>query len=1195
MDIYLPQSRNAPFPTRLWMYIRSLLLFWVLLLVLFNVHTGAAQSNANITVSPKEGAAGEIFIVSGNGFTPGAATLFWNGEPFGTFHISKEGSFETNFVAPPFAPDGEHKISVCAGDPCLTGQSAQSATQAVVITGPMAVFAAQIGFVHLDNREDEATALQFKRLLEAYGPDVRLIRKDETAKHDFTQYDLVIVNSSTGYEDRWGTPAEVNQIAKSRRILGLGEGGNALFGQPELKLEIGHPYGVGDTTTGLVALANPDLIFKKRPHGFAAYNQQALPVYIEGQQMKHAVTFSDVTSDMLPLASVAVFEGSTQMAVVVNQGCRTIWGFNDGPDKMTAAGRALFANTVFFTLSTGCDFDTRTLCGTLSSPADIPSARSIDFDEQKDTAIIADLYRSRYGVRFESGRVAQATIKADQANNPQKSYSSPNVAFNTDTSGNGSGNVPMRIGFDREMSHVGAWLGNGDANVQASLRAYDALGYEICAVPISTVPGSHTSFAGIYDALGRIASLNLDYGSSLRNESIDDLTFGAARYADQIRICRTGPNGCVPVPNAPVHLLREGKDTGEILYSDINGYLPERGKVQFGDALWARVPVSTTERYTLYHTTETPLPVTPNAFVDGTMTVNIGYPLMAFSLDFSTQWDLSFDASYRAQLRTRIEEASNHLYDFTDGQMALGKVRIYQNFDRWEEADVRLYTSNTTRPKAEIGGMVAAPTNDPLVAALTYYPGYVYMGSTWSRYGTAFVPPGISINQDWALALAHELGHYLLYLYDTYLSLNEQNQPIEIDTCTGSAMGWAYEEGNTEFVFDVAHWNSACAATLANQILKRTEWATIRLWYPNLIQPTIVNPGPDAPPTSVTEITFQPPSTPGTPGVNQTFALLYTDAENASTAARAFLIRGQRVLDQGKPISGTTSITLNGAGAGDRFCLFDISSNGISRRQFGCKLVAVGDNSLTMKKNLSWAPMVELSPVTSHTVVISVTQAVEVGQTLGAVLYPEDQNQATPINLIRNGDLHTGTFLSPIPATGAYVSIHVNEAATGVDPRREAMVEYGTGGSGAYGPASRLPGVPIISGDGQAEYAPGEAVELEAGEFIAWQSMAGSPSSPGSGEIVGTSYRLLALPPRLAAGGTVAIRLPDTPVPTARSLHQDEDLAIHLWQDGDWVPLASQQITDPQGGAKIMAPSQGVGIYAILTQSVDIYLPLIQR
>jgi hypothetical protein len=771
------------------------------------------------------------------------------------------------------------------------------------------------------------------------------------------------------------------------------------------------------------------------------------------------------------------------------------------------------------------------------------------------------------------------------------------VAFNTDTSGNGSSNVPMPIGFDLGLSHAGVWLGNGDRDTRATLRAYDALGSEICAVTVPTVPGPHTSFAGIYDALGRIARLDIDYGSSTRNESIDDLTFGAALYAEQIRICRTSPNGCVPVPNAPVHLLRNGADTGEILYSDSNGYLLDREKVEFGDALWAKIPMSTADNYTLYHTTEKPVTVTPNAFVDGAMIVDVGYPLMTFNLDFSTQWDLSFDASYGAQLRTRIEEASNHLYDFSDGQMALGKVTIYQNFDHWDDADVRLYTSSTTRPKAEIGGVVTAPTPDPLVVDLTYYPGYVYMGSTWSRYGTAFVPPGTLINQDWSLALAHELGHYLLYLYDTYLSLNEQNEPVEIDTCTGSAMGWAYEEVNTEFVFNVTHWNSACAATLANQVLKRTEWATIRLWHPDLIQPSVVNPGPDAPPTALTEITFQPPSMPGTPGVNQTVTLLYADAETTSAAARAFLIRGQRVLDQGKPISGTTSITLNGAGAGDRFCLFDISSNGISRRQFGCKSVAVGDNALTLKKNLSWAPMVELSPVTSQTVVISVTQAVEDGQTLGAVLYPENQNQATPINLNRNGDLHTGTFISPIPATSAYVSIHVNETATEIDPRREAMVEYGTGGSGAHGPAHRLPGVPVISGDGQAEFAPDEVIELEEGEFITWQSMAGSPSSPGSGEIVGTSYRLLALPPRLAEGGTVSIRLPDTPVPTARSLRQDEALAIHFWQDGEWIPLASQPVTDPQGGAKITAPSQGVGIYAILTpaETPDLYLPLIQR
>jgi hypothetical protein len=380
-------------------------------------------------------------------------------------------------------------------------------------------------------------------------------------------------------------------------------------------------------------------------------------------------------------------------------------------------------------------------------------------------------------------------------------------------------------------------------------------------------------------------------------------------------------------------------------------------------------------------------------------------------------------------------------------------------------------------------------------------------------------------------------------------------------------------------------------------VLKRTEWATIRLWYAELIEPTVVNPGPAAPPVSLTEVNFQPPSTPTTPGVNQTFDLLYADGESASAAARAFLIRGQRVLDQGQPISGTTSITLNGASAGDRFCLFDIRNAGLSRRQFGCKSVTVGDNDLPMKKDLAWAPVIELTVVTSQSVTISVTQAIEDGQLLSAILYPEDQNQATPINLTRSGTLYTGDFLSPIPATSAYVSVHVNEAATEADPRREVMVEYGTGGSGAFGPAHRLPGVPVISGDGQAEYASDETLELEEGEFIAWQSMAGSPSSPGSGEIIGTSYRLIAIPPQLAEGGTIGIRLPDTPIPTSRRLSQDEDLAIHFWQDGTWIPLESQQVTNPQEGAKVTARSQGVGIYALLApaETEKIYLPAVQR
>ena len=46
------------------------------------------------------------------------------------------------------------------------------------------------------------------------------------------------------------------------------------------------------------------------------------------------------------------------------------------------------------------------------------------------------------------------------------------------------------------------------------------------------------------------------------------------------------------------------------------------------------------------------------------------------------------------------------------------------------------------------------------------------MGAVWNRYGNA----GSSLDEDWPRTLAHELGHYALFLDDNYLGLDAAGQ-----------------------------------------------------------------------------------------------------------------------------------------------------------------------------------------------------------------------------------------------------------------------------------------------------------------------------------------------------------------------------------------------------------------------------------
>src|SRR5690606_31414379 len=130
-----------------------------------------------------------------------------------------------------------------------------------------------------------------------------------------------------------------------------------------------------------------------------------------------------------------------------------------------------------------------------------------------------------------------------------------------------------------------------------------------------------------------------------------------------------------------------------------------------------------------------------------------------------------------------------------------------------------------------------------------------------------------TLEDDWAIALAHEIGHYGLFLFDTYFGIGPDESVVSVYSCTGSAMGWVYDAENWGYVYDPGFWDANCARTHANQLLARDEWATIRLHYPWLNTPASFVPGPTTPPVPLTQVNFVDPADPGTPLANPLYDL----------------------------------------------------------------------------------------------------------------------------------------------------------------------------------------------------------------------------------------------------------------------------------------------------------------------------------
>lgn len=695
-----------------------------------------------------------------------------------------------------------------------------------------------------------------------------------------------------------------------------------------------------------------------------------------------------------------------------------------------------------------------------------------------------------------------------------------------------------------------------------------------------------------------------------------------------IRVC-ADPDCRSPVAGAEVF----NTTANQQYTTDSAGYVLDSGAIQLGDTLWARVLDGRIARGARYRTNGEPQRVLADAYVwpsesnQPEMRLILDRPLFLRDLQVSAQWNLEGDPTYKGTLERRIIDASEHLYRFTNGQFALGEVTVYQNYERWNDpaTDLWLYASNAMRPLSYIKGEVSSSTPDPDPDVdFVYEPGKMYIGSHWNRYGVPPeqpLPSGVDVSRDWAAALAHELGHYLLGQFDSYLAVLPSGVVTETFACTGSAMGYVYAPENQAFIWDPVHWNSACGNTLGAYNLGRTEWETIRTWFNWAQIPESTLPYTEKLPIALTTVNFVPP-VGAARSLSPLFQLDYQNNELPSGEARAFLLRDanndgsfDRILDQGKPPEGVAPphIVLTGAQAGDRLCVIDIDPHAdlpeTPRHQFGCEIIQPGDNTLAMRREPTWAPIIQVTPLTVTQVGISVTQPIT-GAVLRARLYPEHEASPTAaITLTQAGDTNagptwSGIFTTPSLTPAAFVQIWVEEPATDATPRREAIVDYGIGGGAVPGPKQKIGFAPVISSDGKAFFLLPGGVSLKADEFIAIQSMAGILPTPAGTRLFGQMYRLIALPPSLAERGSINLYLTDVSPGVFASTRfasttVQASRSIYFWNGAAWEKLPTVISTINRNGeqeALASAESRGVGVYAVLTESTgQLYLPAVMK
>lgn len=209
------------------------------------------------------------------------------------------------------------------------------------------------------------------------------------------------------------------------------------------------------------------------------------------------------------------------------------------------------------------------------------------------------------------------------------------------------------------------------------------------------------------------------------------------------------------------------------------------------------------------------------------LVVKQGAPLILYNLLVSLEWDAS--AAYVDQMAAALQRASDALYDASDGQMAFGRVAIYDKGIGWNEADIQVAVRNNVRPYAYVGGLTAADRSQ-----------VIRVGRYWD---------GASGNQgDWDQrngyrTLIHEFGHYGLNLYDEYFGYVIQDGVLvgeQTTHCTGPENRNAATEATNASLMDYQYtstelaargaaglWSAACEQTAQWQLNEESDWETI--------------------------------------------------------------------------------------------------------------------------------------------------------------------------------------------------------------------------------------------------------------------------------------------------------------------------------------------------------------------------------
>jgi len=188
---------------------------------------------------------------------------------------------------------------------------------------------------------DADAANTFKFFLESNTYQVDLIPQSEITSTEWTKYKAILVGYDTGITSTWGDPGGVmaEQVKDSNRpILGLGEGGYALFGK--MGLAIGWGNGAHDNAKDIY-VTSPAALYWNTPNNVSIPADRVISLFTASID-----SISIHLPDPVPqVEQIASSPADLDYYPLARQSINFfLWGFNGTPSAMTGKGQKIFIN-----------------------------------------------------------------------------------------------------------------------------------------------------------------------------------------------------------------------------------------------------------------------------------------------------------------------------------------------------------------------------------------------------------------------------------------------------------------------------------------------------------------------------------------------------------------------------------------------------------------------------------------------------------------------------------------------------------------------------------------------------------------------------------------------------------------------------------------------------------------------------------